>query len=189
MARPELESSDPAEALLALHEEVDRLAQALADRHGSRLRCARGCSGCCLDGLTVYEVEAERIRRHHADLLRRGAPHPAGACAFLDGAGACRIYPDRPYVCRTQGLPLRWLHETGDGEIAESRDICGLNAEGPPLADLPEADLWLLGPVEQRLASLQHAREGEEGTGRRVALRDLFRDRGDPAGDDGEPSV
>ncbi|MGH0032264.1 MAG: YkgJ family cysteine cluster protein [Myxococcota bacterium] len=164
MHRPKVDS---------LHEEVDGAAARVAARNAGRLRCGRGCAACCVDGLTVYEVEAERIRRAHAPLLAEGTPHPTGACAFLDESGACRIYPDRPYVCRTQGLPLRWLHETSDGEIAEERDVCELNREGPPLADLDEADLWLLGPYEERLAALQHAADG--GAGRRVALRALFR--------------
>src|SRR5262245_46152814 len=94
--------------LRALHDEVDARAAALAQRHAGRLRCGRGCSACCVDELTVFEVEAERIRRAHTDLLVSGEPHAAGACAFLDAHGACRIYADRPYVCRTQGLPLRW---------------------------------------------------------------------------------
>lgn len=115
-------------------------------------------------------LEAERIRERHADLLLFGEPHPEGACAFLDAQGACRIYAERPYVCRTQGLPLRWLEEDGDGEIVEQRDICPLNAEGPALETLPAEACWLLGPFEQRLVALEEQR----GELRRVALRDLF---------------
>jgi Fe-S-cluster containining protein len=159
-----------------LHARVDADAERVAARHPGRLRCGRGCAGCCSDGLTVFEVEAARIRRAHGALLEEGEPHPEGACAFLDAEGACRIYPDRPYVCRTQGLPLRWLTEDEEGgEIVEERDICALNVEGPPLSELPEEDLWLLGPVEERLAALQHEADG--GVGRRVALRALFRRR------------
>ncbi len=136
-----------------------------------------------MDGIRVYEVEAERIRRAHGQLLARGVPHPPGACAFLDAEGACRIYPDRPYVCRTQGLPLRWLEErcleercleeNEQEQIVERRDICPLNVAEAPLSDLDEADCWLLGPTEQRLAALQAERDG--GALRRVALRSLFR--------------
>ena len=49
-----------------------------------------------------------RVRRRKATGIEEGAG-PEGACAFLDGEGGCRVYPDRPYVCRTQGLPLRWI--------------------------------------------------------------------------------
>lgn len=155
-----------------LHEAVDRGAAALAERHRARLRCGRGCSACCVDGLTVFEVEAARIRAEHGELLRSGRPHPAGACAFLGDAGECRIYAARPYVCRTQGLPLRWLEERpGEGGV-ERRDICPLNEAGEPLEALRPEACWTLGPVEARLRRL--AAEAGGGALRRVVLRDLF---------------
>ena len=127
-----------------------------------------------MDGLTVFEVEAERIRRAQADLLATERPHPAGACAFLDHAGACRIYADRPYVCRTQGLPLRWLEGAGEEGSFELRDICPLNdVESHPVEDLPPESCWTIGPVEDRLARLQE--EWGDGELRRVPLRSLFR--------------
>lgn len=161
--------SDPAaDPLRLLHDEVDRRAGDVAARHGTRLQCRRGCSDCCVDGLTVFAVEAERIRRCYPELLREGAPHPAGACAFLAADGACRVYDARPYVCRTQGLPLRWREED-----AEYRDICPLNETGgPPLLRLAPEDCWTLGPFETRLAELELRRSGDAAT--RVALRELF---------------
>jgi hypothetical protein len=168
------------EALGALHAEIDRRATRLSERHGDRLQCRRGCDACCLDDLTVTAVEAERIREHHGDLLSHATPHPVGACAFLDEVGACRIYPDRPSVCRSQGLPLRVLFEDENDEIAERRDICPLNlGGGPALGDLAEEDCWLIGPHELRLAEID--RRFAESLGResvpRVALRSLFRTR------------
>jgi len=159
------------DALARLYEEVDREAERLRALHGSRLRCRQGCAKCCMDGLTVFELEAEHIRRRHAALLR-GAPHPPGACAFLDATGACRIYADRPYLCRTHGLPLRWTEERHDGGLVERRDICPLNGPGPPLETLREDECWTVGPVEGRLATLQ-AGLGR-GRLRRVSLRSLF---------------
>ena len=173
-------SADEAQRRLrALHAEVDARAGELARRHAGRLRCGRGCSACCQDGLSVFEVEAERIRRAHPELLSGGVPHAPGACAFLDAEGACRIYADRPYVCRTQGLPLRWIEEDAAGRVAERRDICPLNEGGPPLESLPERDCWTLGEAEGKLAALQSARDG--GARRRVALRSLFRATAGPA--------
>lgn len=163
----------------ALHEEVDVACAPIARRHAARLQCRLGCTACCVDDLTVFEVEADRIRAAHAELLERGTPHPPGACAFLGEDGACRIYASRPYVCRTQGLPLRWLVEDAAGEIVERRSICELNAAGEPLARLDEEACWLIGPVEDRLARLQAEREGDDGVGRRVALRGLFRRKDD----------
>ena len=157
-----------------LHAAVDRMASQLSARHGARLKCGRGCAACCVDGLTVFEIEARNIQHYYPELLRQATPHPAGACAFLDHKdNSCRIYDARPYVCRTQGLPLRWLEETDDAEeLYELRDICPLNEAGTPVEELPEEDCWTIGPFEQRLAQMQMAYG--DGHLRRVALRDLF---------------
>lgn len=125
-----------------------------------------------MDDLTVLPIEAELIRSRHGALLREGTPHAPGACAFLGDEGECRIYPDRPYVCRTQGLPLRWLSEDERGEVFEQRDICPLNADGPALEALPEATCWLIGSVELELANLQAEARGPREE--RIALRALF---------------
>jgi Fe-S-cluster containining protein len=159
-------------ALATLYEDVDREAARLRTIHGPRLLCGPGCARCCMDGVTVFEVEAEHIRRRHADLIAQGPPHAGGACAFLDERGACRIYADRPYVCRTQGLPLRWTEEHRHGGILERRDICPLNEPGPPVETLREDECWTIGPAEGRLVALQARLAG--GRLRRVSLRSLF---------------
>lgn len=161
-----------------LHRVVDELVAPIVAAHGSRIRCQRGCAGCCTDGLTVFAIEAAVIERHHAHLLAGGAPHAEGACAFLDEAGACRIYEHRPYVCRTQGLPLRWLEQDEGGPV-EVRDICALSAEGTPLEDLGAEQCWTLGPFEDRLGARQVSIDTSDASEReRVALRSLFRDPG-----------
>jgi Fe-S-cluster containining protein len=188
-------SADPVEhALIALGElylEIDRNVRRLTRIHAERLQCRRGCSACCLDGLTVTRIEAEKIRRGHGDLLSQASPHSMGACAFLDQEGACRIYEDRPTICRSQGLPLRVVFENEVEEVEERRDICPLNIEGGPALDaLPEEDLWLVGPEElrvQQLDEMAFAGDGNDAVathmnddaevdknGERVALRDLF---------------
>jgi Fe-S-cluster containining protein len=160
------------DALEGLYREVDEAARRLARIHGERLRCRSGCSSCCIDGLTVFEIEAGNIRRRHAGLLASGVPQGRGVCVFLDGQERCRIYEHRPYVCRTQGLPLRWVEERQGGELAELRDICPLNDEGEPVEYLAAKNCWTIGPFEGRLADLQK----RYGCGRmmRPALRDLF---------------
>ena len=165
---------DPLLILNALYQEVDHQAHQLEQIHEARLVCRRGCCMCCVDDLTVFEVEAANIRQTHAELLQNAEPHPAGACAFLDAEGACRIYEQRPYVCRTQGLPLRWLDEDDSGEFVEYRDICPLNDEGDvePIEELPEDECWSIGPIEERLAKLQL--QFGKGQLTRVPLRSLF---------------
>jgi len=184
---------DPLERLRLLHGEIDALAAQLERFHEARLQCRRGCSGCCVDDITVFEIEAERIRAEQSELLRHEQPHPAGACAFLDAEGACRIYASRPYVCRTQGLPIRWLETAADGGTVEYRDICELNIEGPLITDLKPGQCWTIGPTESKLFALGAAHAGAAQAGDaqagdaqaghakagdaqpvRVALRSLF---------------
>ncbi len=139
------------------------------------LTCRQGCAQCCVDDVTVFEVEAERIRRARPEVLAQGAG-PVGACPLLDDHGSCRVYEQRPYVCRTQGLPLRWLDDQG-GETVERRDICELNDERLSLLELDPEQCWTLGEFEGRLATIQHVLDG--GELRRIALRALF---GRPSG-------
>jgi len=168
--------------LIELHAEMDEKVAALVGHHAERLECKRGCCDCCVDGMTVFEIEAERIRRHHAGLLESGQPHAEGACAFLDDLGACRVYEDRPYVCRTQGLPLRWLDRDDEGETVEMRDICPKNdREDAPVEHIPSGDCWTLGPYEFRLSRSQVAYRGAPP--RRIELRSLFTSRMAPAAD------
>ena len=155
-----------------LHGVVEELVAPIARANGPRLTCRAGCRDCCTDGLSVFAIEAAVIARHHASLLAEGVPNEDGGCAFLDAHGECRIYAHRPYVCRTQGLPLRWLEREEDGELAEVRDVCPLNAEGPPLEELEADHCWTVGPFEERLAQRQASVDG--GEGERVALRSLF---------------
>jgi hypothetical protein len=160
-----------------LHAVVDELTEPVRRAHAGRLACRAGCAGCCQDDLTVFEIEAEVIRRRHPELLATGTPRATGGCAFLDDGGLCRVYDARPYVCRTQGLPLRWLDEDEQGETFEARDVCPLNLDGIALEELPTDELWTLGPIEQRLADRQGAASGPAA---RVALRSLFVQRATP---------
>ncbi len=160
------------EELKRIHDEADQVARCLASIHRKRLQCAPGCDGCCVDDIWVLEIEAERIRSFAGDLLQRGRPHPTGRCAFLSDCGTCRIHDARPYVCRTQGLPLRWISERDDGVLAERRDICELNVEGRLIEELSRNECWTIGPFEDRLSTLQREIDG---TGRtRIRLRELF---------------
>lgn len=163
------------EILSTLTQVYSRLAPLTAhldEVHAERLHCRSGCYSCCVDDITVFEVEAENIRRNHAELLSSGTPHASGACAFLDEQGACRIYDHRPYVCRTQGYPLRWLDEDEDGQVVEMRDICPLNDGNEPVEAIAAEDCWTLGPFEDFLRDLQSTADGGKMT--RTLLRDLF---------------
>ena len=160
------------EKLKDFYRQVDSLATRLENIHAERLNCKKGCSACCVDGITVFEIEAENIRQNHQDLLKNEKPNDVGMCAFLDKDEACRIYENRPYVCRTQGLPFRWFDEI-ENELVELRDICPLNEAGEPIETLPENECWTIGEFEAKLAELQ--KEFGEGEMTRKSLRSLFK--------------
>lgn len=158
--------------LTVLYGSIAQVTQDLDRIHADRLTCRLGCTSCCVDDISVFEIEAEHIRRRFGNLLADGEPGPEGACAFLGAAGECRIYEARPYVCRTQGYPLRWLEELGEAGIFEMRDICPLNDTDEPIEELAESHCWSIGPIEAELAALQH--QLDNGSLRRVILRSLF---------------
>ncbi len=95
-----------------LTHKVDAFFARVALRHGDDMQCASGCSDCCRVRLTVTSVEAAAIRAHvttwPAEQRRALAETgPDDRCAALDAAGRCRIYPVRPLVCRSHGVPIR----------------------------------------------------------------------------------
>jgi len=95
-----------------LTRKVDAFFARVALRHGDDMQCASGCSDCCRVRLTITGVEAAAIRAHvttwPAEQRRALAvTGPDDRCAALDAAGRCRIYPVRPLVCRSHGVPIR----------------------------------------------------------------------------------
>lgn len=158
--------------LKAFYKRVEAITSALEVKHTDRLKCQKGCHACCLDDLEVFGIEAALIESENQAFLKQEKPHLIGKCAFLNHEGACRIYEQRPFVCRTHGLPISWLEET-EGEIFEYRDICELNEAGEPLENLNSKDLLQLPSLDEQLAIIQLKADG--GNGHRVKLRELFR--------------
>lgn len=150
---------------------AEKTTQALADA-GISLHCKKGCCGCCRDDLSVTQSEAALIKARFSNVLQEH-PHEKGACPFLDQEGACRIYPVRPYICRTHGLPLRWTDEDEAGEDYEERDICEHNNH-IDLLSLSREQCWTLGLPELQLAQIDQITFGNDA---RIRLRDLFQNK------------
>ncbi len=135
------------------------------------LHCAHGCDTCCHQRLTVFGVEAAAIHAHLATLdpaLRetlRADDGPEGHCAFLKEA-RCTIYPVRPIICRSHGLPIRV-----DGAV----DHCPLNfteqvPEPAVILDLEQINTLLA------LVDRLHAEAAGDPVDRpRISLADLAR--------------
>lgn len=119
------------------------------------LNCKKGCSDCCIDEITVFQIEADNIKMHVNQINRDELLNEENKCAFLDIENKCTIYEQRPYVCRTQGLPLKWIEEDEKGNYIEYRDICSINEEKTLVENLNSEDMWLIGPFEETLRNLQ----------------------------------
>ncbi len=132
------------EAYRELVERVDAMAERVGALFAGSMSCRRGCSGCCRH-LAVFPVEAaalaaalEGLPPAEREVLRRRGREaaPDGPCPLLDGEGACLLYPVRPLICRTQGLPLL-IGSAGGAEgpsagsgSGRSIDFCPLNFAG-----------------------------------------------------------
>jgi hypothetical protein len=123
---------------------VDAFVARVAARHPDDLRCRPGCDGCCRTRPTVAAVEADAIaawaaaqpaavRAAIAAAARRPVDVADLRCAALDDDGRCRIYPARPLVCRSHGVPVRLRDPRGLPVVT----ACELNftARGPGAAD------------------------------------------------------
>ena len=91
--------------------------------HQGQMRCAAGCDACCYTSFSLFSWEAELVTNWFIDLSladrenlkqlwsinpKMGVDAHGKeqlACPFLFD-GKCTIYPVRPLICRTQGLPL-----------------------------------------------------------------------------------
>ncbi|MBN2724828.1 MAG: YkgJ family cysteine cluster protein [Deltaproteobacteria bacterium] len=136
------------------HLKVDNQVKNLTDNLPS-LKCKKGCSSCCIDELTLFTVECDLIENFLKESETKIIPAPSGNCVFLKD-GFCQVYEVRPYVCRTQGLPLRWFEDDDSGdEIIEYRDICPENDDVLDIETAESMKLWLIGPFEDELRKIQ----------------------------------
>ncbi len=79
--------------------------------HKAWMACRKGCCSCCME-LTVWPVEFYAIREQlKAAKWHKLKYNESRECGFLDDHGSCQIYPFRPMICRTHGLPLAYWQE------------------------------------------------------------------------------
>lgn len=87
------------------------MASDLLKIHGPEIVCRPGCSDCCRN-LTVWPVEFYAILE---DLRSLGFSSlvfdEKETCGFLKD-GLCQIYPFRPLICRTHGLPIAFENDS-----------------------------------------------------------------------------
>ena len=129
---------------------VDAALDEAARRAGAHLACHRGCAVCCFGPFPITSINAWRLARGLAELVRTA---PASASAIVERARVAieRLAPDFPgdaasgelhlapqdeagYAHRHAALPCPVLDpESGACSLYEHRPVaCRLN--GPPLA-------------------------------------------------------
>ncbi|MDJ0764915.1 MAG: YkgJ family cysteine cluster protein [Myxococcota bacterium] len=102
-------------AYFKLRSRIDRLVQSIRARYSEQILCQPTCIDCCQAGLTLVLVEAVAIGSAHGveperiHLQAGQSPRfSEGRCSLLDEKSLCAVYNDRPLICRTHGLPLKY---------------------------------------------------------------------------------
>lgn len=170
-------TTEPFAELAAVRQKVDAAVQAIEQRRADDFACKKGCAHCCVGGLTALPVEALSIAAFaESHDLEVSQPDDA-RCVFLDGEGACQVYPVRPLLCRTHGVPLRGAGEAGRKlRVMNDVTVCELNftLREPKPEDVLDAQRLqaLLVVVDQRFrTAIDWQGEG------RLALAELLEDK------------
>lgn len=132
--KPHKPQKDMIQKLQELHRKVDEFFAETATRRGSAMSCHAGCHECCHEDLTISPVEAHLLRlflqgaSREVRALIRDRVRKRERCVFLHGTtGRCLIYPARPIICRSHGLPL--LTREGPKDTPRA-SVCPKNFQG-----------------------------------------------------------
>ncbi len=154
--------------------QVDREVERLTELHRSHLQCGPGCDACCHVERTVNTLEAYWIWRA-LEANRPPLPEPqADRCALLVNS-LCAVYPARPILCWTHGLPLLVFDR---GELGVT--YCELNFPHLDAQGFEASEVLEMGPINAELLRLDQAFSQQVlrrswNPRRRVALAELVR--------------
>lgn len=137
-------------AYFELRDELDVAASKLESMHQSQLSCKAGCDSCC-ESLRLFPLELAAINYElgHSVTLppKKWRNTKTSKCRFLINH-QCAIYASRPIICRTQGLPL--LYENQDGE-GYQLSVCHLNFKGVDVNKFYDGNALFMPPFNSRL--------------------------------------
>jgi Fe-S-cluster containining protein len=121
----------------AIYDLIDKLSAEAYTGKDIKLACGQGCSACCYNLVSSTQIEWKEIKTHleknypsknflrvikervsawkrylhtvghSSDPVKLGDDWYGKPCVFLAADGSCRIYPVRPYVCRTYTSSVR----------------------------------------------------------------------------------
>ena len=151
----------------------DQAFAAAVDRYAAQMRCAKGCASCCqLE--TVAPLEAVIIAAYLRNFPLTQVPasdEASPACALLTADGICAIYPARPLICRTHGMPMQYPDQA-------ERDACPLNFLAFPLDQIEPPYVLHIETITTNLMRLNLAlcmiAGDAEFAGERIRLYDLL---------------
>lgn len=139
---------NPLSAYYQLRNELDQRCVALSQEHTAHLQCQAGCDSCCM-AFNIFPLELEAIRQEAADKLQLGQTPPTeDDCPFLVDH-QCVIYQSRPFICRTQGLPLLFVNDE-EWELS----VCELNFTEYDFAQFSEDNTFAMDRYNSRLFML-----------------------------------
>ena len=159
----------------ALCQYCDDLFQRAVQAYRAQIQCAKGCAECCLLE-TVVPLEAAVIAAYLQatpairEQLCLSDQHQNPPCVFLSNQ-VCLIYPVRPIICRTHGLPIKYPEHEGI-------DICPLNFSDDDLTQIEEQFVLDADVITTNLLRLNLAfcllTATAETAGKRIALQSLL---------------
>lgn len=169
-------------------------------KYDSEMNCQKGCSRCCIDGISIFSWEAAIITDWYFNLspeekekwIKNQSLPSSSHMPFVDNEGTdnvpclflrddkCSIYDSRPSVCRTQGMSILLREDSH-----YFRDWCPLNFvdrktqgfEDNENQTPEQKDDLNLETLNELLASAQifYEKEMPESLGpRRVLLKDIW---------------
>lgn len=157
-------------------QQVDFESDVLQKIYSAHLECKKGCSMCCKVERTVFAIEADSIATQIKTLPKEQQntlkEHQAqtGVCPFLI-EDSCSIYPFRPLICRTHGLPLLYLDDDMENwNLTFCEKNFTMTSE-----DFSFDDEYLnMEHLNQQLANIQKQHHKKSETSDRVSLSSLL---------------
>ena len=95
----------------ALISQIEALCAHIKTIHGDSIVCRAGCDECCVN-FTIGAGEFTALKKIIQNRPDCSGNKNRGSCYFLN-SGLCSIYEHRPVICRTHGLPVRFIDENG----------------------------------------------------------------------------
>ncbi len=154
------------ELVAEIDKEVQRISELFPK--GS-IQCKPGCFECCIN-FSVFPLEAALVNERLSEQINRVSTKE-DLCRLLKNE-RCSVYEVRPIICRTQGIPLGYIHEDS-GAIEVSS--CNLNF--PQDHEFAEEQILFMDKFNNRLSSLnqQYCLKIDRDPFKRVPLSWLIR--------------